>query len=156
QHIRLAYANWRVIWKYDVLIEKCVTLKYVDSIRFGVHCTLQSGVYFYGSRRGTPVVIGDHVVVAANCMLLGEGGLEIGDTSHIGPHVVITTQFGDSNTDMINPAAQLKYLPIRIGRGCWIGSGAVIMPGTVLGDRCIVAPNSVVFGVWKDDTKLMG
>jgi serine acetyltransferase len=156
QHLRLAMTNWKVMWRYDVLIEKAVTLKYVDSLRFGDHCTIQSGAYLYGSRQGNPVTFGKHVVVSANCMILGEGGLEVGDFTHLGPLVTITSQFGDSHTEMTNASPKVKYLPIRIGRGCWIGAGAVIMPGTVLGDSCLVAPNSVVFGVWKENIKLMG
>jgi acetyltransferase-like isoleucine patch superfamily enzyme len=33
---------------------------------------------------------------------------------------------------------------IRIGRGCWIGFGSVILPGVVLGDHTVVGANSVV------------
>jgi acetyltransferase-like isoleucine patch superfamily enzyme len=155
-HVRLASANWKLMWRYDVLIEKGVTAKYIDSIRFGTHCTVQSGAYLYGSRQGNPVVFGDHVVVSAHSIILGEAGVEIGAATHLGPHVVITSQFGDPRSDMTAPQAQLKYIPVKLGRGCWIGAGAVIMPGTVLGDCCIVAPNSVVYGMWGDDVKLAG
>jgi acetyltransferase-like isoleucine patch superfamily enzyme len=50
----------------------------------------------------------------------------------------------------------MRYAPVAIGRGCWIGIGAAIMPGAQLGDKCIVAPNSVVFGRWPDETHLSG
>ena len=73
-----------------------------------------------------------------------------------GPRVVVTTQYGDSDSDMLQQDASLKYLPVRIGKGCWIGSGSVIMPGAVLGDRCIVAPNSVVYGNWPAGVRLSG
>ena len=33
---------------------------------------------------------------------------------------------------------------ITIGRGCWIGVGAVILDGVTLGDHCVVAAGSVV------------
>ena len=34
--------------------------------------------------------------------------------------------------------------PIRIGKNCWIGAGAAILPGVELGDNTIVGANSVV------------
>jgi acetyltransferase-like isoleucine patch superfamily enzyme len=50
----------------------------------------------------------------------------------------------------------IKTLPISVGRGCWIGSGAVLMPGTKLGDGSVVAPNSVVYGSFGAGVKLSG
>ena len=34
--------------------------------------------------------------------------------------------------------------PIQIGDHCWIGTNAVLLAGTVLGDRCVVGAGSVV------------
>ncbi|MBI4196750.1 MAG: sugar O-acetyltransferase, partial [Deltaproteobacteria bacterium] len=34
--------------------------------------------------------------------------------------------------------------PVRLKRGCWIGVGAVIMPGVTIGQNAIVAANAVV------------
>jgi acetyltransferase-like isoleucine patch superfamily enzyme len=154
--IRLGAQLLKLMYRHDVLVEWAVTVKYVDSISFGRHCTLQSGVYLYGSRSGRSVTFGDSVAVSSGGMLLGEGGLDVGDYTHFGPRVVVTTQYGDSDSDMLQQDASLKYLPVRIGKGCWIGSGSVIMPGAVLGDRCIVAPNSVVYGNWPAGARLSG
>jgi len=154
--IKLELQLLKLMYRYDVLIEKAVTVKYVDSMVFGVHCTLQSGVYVYGSKSGNQVYFGDHVAVSGGGILLGEGGLYLDDFIHLGPRVVVTSQYGDSNSEMCQPDAVLKYAPVKMGKGCWIGSGSVVMPGTTLGDRCIVAPNSVVFGHWGDDTMLAG
>jgi acetyltransferase-like isoleucine patch superfamily enzyme len=153
---RLRRQLFLLAWRHDVLIERAVTVKYVDSIAIGRHCTLQSGVYLYGSRGGNRVEIGNFVAIGAGGMLLGEGGLRIGDYTHFGPRVVITTQYGDPASDKLMPDAVLKYAPVSIGKGCWLGAGSVIMPGAVLGDCCTVAPNSVVFGTWGDNVTLAG
>ncbi len=154
--LRLALTNLRVAARWDVLLEKGVTFKYAETVSFGSHCTVQSSVYVYGSRSGKRVELAHHVVLAAGCVVLGEGGLHIGPYTHLGPGVVLTTQYGDSTTEMMRESVQLKTRAVRVGAGCWVGSRSVLMPGVVLGDRCIVAPGSVVFGEWPDDTTLSG
>jgi acetyltransferase-like isoleucine patch superfamily enzyme len=154
--LRLFWQVAVLVRRFDVLVEKAVTVKYVESIRIGCHCTLQSGVYLYGSRSGNTVTFGNYVAIGGGGMLLGEGGLTIGDFTHLGPRVVITTQYGDSGAERMQPHAALKYAPVKLGRGCWIGAGSVIMPGSNLGDGCIVTPNSVVFGMWRAGTVLSG
>ncbi len=154
--LRLAWQVFLLMRRHDVLVEKAVTVKYVDSIRIGRHCTLQSGVYLYGSRSGNTVAFGDYVAIGGGGILLGEGGLSISDYTHLGPRVVITTQYGDSSAERMQADAVLKYAPVKLGRGCWVGAGSVIMPGSNLGDGCVVAPNSVVFGTWPAGTVLGG
>lgn len=154
--LRLALATVKVAMRHDVLLEKGVTLKYVEALRFGVHVTLQSGAYLYGSRSGNLVVVGDHVVIAAGSMVLGEGGVEIGAFTHLGPGVVVTSQYGDATMPMATPSPVLKTAPVRIGRGSWIGSRSVIMPGATLGERCVVAPGSVVYGRFADGATISG
>lgn len=153
---RLLWHNLRMMWRYDVLLESAVTMKYVESIEFGRHTTVQSGCYVYGSRFGHRVRFGDHTVLAPGVIVLGDGGFHLGDYSHLGPRVVVTTQYGDSRSDRLSPHTTLKYAAVSIGRGSWIGSGSVVMPGTTLGECCIVAPNSVVYGRWPDNTSLAG
>jgi acetyltransferase-like isoleucine patch superfamily enzyme len=154
--LRLAWQNLQIAARYDVLLEPGVTLKYIDTITFGIHTTVQSGAYIYGSRKGASVSFGDHVVVAAGAIVLGEGGVTVGEFTHLGPHVVVTSQYGDSTAEMLTASPTVRTDPVHIGRGSWIGSGAVVMPGARLGDRCVVAPGSVVYGRWPDDTKLAG
>jgi acetyltransferase-like isoleucine patch superfamily enzyme len=153
---KLLLNNIKIAYKYDVLIEKSVTIKYINSITFGKKCTLQSGVYLYGSRNGEKVNFGDNVVIGMNSVILGDGGVNIDDGTHFGPNVVLTTQYGDRDKTNDYSNVVLKYLSIKIGKGVWIGSGSVIMPGTIIGDYCSVAPNSVVYGKWGDNLNLIG
>lgn len=160
KNLRHALRIWatkvEVAARFDVLLEPAVVIKHPARLSFGRKCTLQAGSYVYGSRSGADVVFGDWVVVAAGAMVLGEGGVRVGDGTHLGPHVVVTSQYGDARGERITDSPTVKTKPIVIGRGCWIGSGAVIMPGVVLGDRCTVAPGSVVYGRFPDDSTLAG
>jgi acetyltransferase-like isoleucine patch superfamily enzyme len=69
-----------------------------------------------------------------------KNGIEIGDHTNIGPNVGIIS----ANHDFIDNERYSDDQPIRIGAFCWIGMGAVILPGTVLGDHTIVGANAVV------------
>ena len=77
----------------------------------------------------------------------GLGRLSIGDYFHSGEDILILTQ----NHNYKNPAV-LPYddviVPrdVCIGAYVWIGSRAMILPGTELGDGCIVQGGAVVSG----------
>jgi len=46
--------------------------------------------------------------------------------------------------------------PVRIGRSCWIGSGAIILPGVTLGDDVIVGAGAVVTKSLGDGVTIAG
>jgi lipopolysaccharide O-acetyltransferase len=45
---------------------------------------------------------------------------------------------------------------ISIGKNCWIGDGAVILAGTVIGDNCVIGANSVVKGKFSSNQIIAG
>lgn len=67
------------------------------------------------------------------------GKIYIGDYTQIGPNVGLIA----ANHDVYDNS---NHLPgeVRIGQYCWIGMGAVILPGVVLGDFTIVGAGSIV------------
>jgi len=79
-------------------------------------------------------------LLSGGCYIQGGNGIEIGDRPIFGPGVkIISANHGKS--DLRN---WTKDRPIRIGRDCWIGANAVILPGVHLGDRVIVGAGAVV------------
>ena len=77
--------------------------------------------------------------IMPGCYITGRGGLIIGDYTQIAPNVVIVT----SNHDVFDTRKHITA-PIKIGKYCWIGAGATILPGVELGDFTIVAAGAVV------------
>jgi acetyltransferase-like isoleucine patch superfamily enzyme len=73
------------------------------------------------------------------CYIQGKGGIVIGDYTQIAPNVIIVS----ANHDLYDSREHVLK-PIQIGKYCWIGAGAKIMPGVQLGDWTIVAAGSVV------------
>ena len=91
------------------------------------------------------IEIGKYTRVGDQCHLDGEGGIAIGDGSILAPRVVILTSSHHYQvSDMLPYNIEDKKMPVRIGRGCWIGWGAQILPGVVIEDGAIVAMGAVV------------
>ena len=86
--------------------------------------------------RGKNVFPGDSPGVYINAV----NGVTIGDYTNIGPNVGIIS----SNHDFINNDEHVKKEPIIIGRFCWMGMGAVILPGVQLADFTIVGAGAIV------------
>ena len=61
---------------------------------------------------------------------------------------------GDSTTGPGYPGRRVRYERVRIGRGSWIGEGAVIMAD--VGPRCIISAGSVVTKTVPQDTTAIG
>lgn len=75
-----------------------------------------------------------------NCYIQANNGIEVGDYTNLGPGVGLIS----ANHDPLDNSKHLPAPPIRIGRNCWIGMNAVILPGVTLGDRTIVGAGAIV------------
>lgn len=86
--------------------------------------------------RGKGVWPGDspHVYINAT------NGVTVGDYTNIGPGVTIASV----NHDFVDNRIQIPAEPVQIGRFCWIGANACILPEVVLGDFTIVGAGAVV------------
>jgi acetyltransferase-like isoleucine patch superfamily enzyme len=69
-----------------------------------------------------------------------DGVIAIGKGTHIANNSCLVT----TNHDLRNPDLHSKGKDIKIGESCWIGFGAIILPGVNLGDHTVVAAGSVV------------
>lgn len=86
--------------------------------------------------RGKGVYPGDSPGVYINA----NNGIRIGDYTNIGPNVGLIS----SNHDHVNNDLQVPCKGIDIGRFCWMGMGAVILPEVQLGDFTIVGAGAIV------------
>lgn len=86
---------------------------------------------------------GKNVYVNFNLTMVDDTHIYVGDGTLIAPNVVIATA-----GHPIDPALRGKRLQynasVRIGKNCWIGSGALIMPGVTIGDDTVIGAGSVV------------
>ncbi len=103
------------------------------------------------------IQIGDDVVISQNVHITSGGKLEIGTRSLILANVFITNidhEYQELGTHVVKQKLIIKET--KIGDNCFIGMGAAIMAGTILGKQCVVGANAVVRGQFPDYCVLAG
>ncbi len=86
------------------------------------------------------------------CYVDGIEKIEIGDYTQIGPNVGLLS----TNHDLYDNRISVSKGPIIIGKYCWLGMGARILPGVKLGDYTIVGANAVVTKSFEDGYCVLG
>lgn len=90
---------------------------------------------------GKNIHLGKGVFINAGCKFQDQGGIFIGDNCLIGHDTVIATL----NHGMLpEERGDLIPSPVHIGKGVWIGSGSIILPGVTIGDNAVIGAGSVV------------
>lgn len=117
------------------------------NVSIGKHARIQAIKEWLGSTYEPEIIIGDDVSIEQRLHLIAASKLMIGNNSTISFDVMITDV--DHQYEMIDVDISKQPLNVsqtEIGEYCFIGSGAKILAGTVLGKQCIVGANSVVRG----------
>lgn len=112
-----------------------------DAKRVGKGCYYLDQIVWLN---GEFIELGDRVGFNHGCYVNGYGGLTIGDRSLVGPCSLIHT--ANHETDPSKPILEQGWIkqPVSIGKDCWIGMGATIVPGVSIADGVIVGAGSVV------------
>lgn len=100
---------------------------------------------------GVNIHVGKECFVNYNSTFLDVAPITLGDGVWVGASVTLATPMHPFvaeerlNADYPDGRHDLEYaLPITIGSGCWICSGAVICGGVTIGENSIVAAGAVV------------
>lgn len=92
---------------------------------------------------GAHVHFGKNVYANFNLTLVDDTHIYVGDYTMIGPNVTIATAGHPILPELREKGYQFN-MPVHIGKNCWIGAGAVILPGITIGDNVVVGAGSVV------------
>lgn len=103
---------------------------------------------------GYNIYCGENVFFNVNCVALDVTKITIGSNVFFGPGVHLYTATHPSDHSKRRTLESGK--PITIGDDCWIGGGALILPGITIGNRCIVGAGSVVTKDVPDDSMVAG
>lgn len=115
----------------------------VEDIRFGL-CEPITFDYGFSTR------IGHDVFINHNATFNDNGGITIGDYTMVGHNCSFYTAVHPLDAESrvyALPTDTEKWeraLPITIGKRCWIGGNAVVLPGVTIGDDVVIGAGSVV------------
>lgn len=133
------------LWLANFFVQRILRVN--GRIRWMVHFT---------SSVGGDIQIGRNVwksfAISGGCYIQGINGIRIGDDTLFAPGVKMIS----ANHDVNNMEGWTKTGPIVIGKHCWIGANAVILPGVVLGDDVVVGAGAVVTKNVPDNTVVAG
>ena len=107
----------------------------------GENCYLEPP--FHSNWGGRNIHFGNNVYGNFNLTLVDDTHIYVGDNTMFGPNVTVATAGHPINAKLREKGYQYNA-PVSIGKNCWIGAGALIMPGVTIGDNVVIGAGSVV------------
>ena len=98
---------------------------------------------FHSNFGGAHVHFGKNVYANFNLTCVDDTHIYVGDYTMFGPNVIVATA-GHPILPELREKGYQYNMPIHIGKNCWIGAGAIILPGITIGDNVVVGAGSVV------------
>ncbi len=103
---------------------------------------------------GRNIYLGNNVSINMNCTFVDCNQIVIGDNVLIASNVQLYTATHpvelaerltpDWNGETGEYFCRTYALPIKIGNGCWLGGGVIVLPGVTIGDGSVIGAGSVV------------
>lgn len=133
------------LFRYNQLMpsqqaEKTALLKEMFA-EIGEGCYIETP--FHSNFGGRHVHFGKNVYANFNLTLVDDTDIYVGDYTMIGPGVTIATAGHPIQPELRRKGMQYN-IPVHIGKNCWIGAGAIILPGVTIGDNSVIGAGSVV------------
>lgn len=98
---------------------------------------------FHSNWGGRHVHFGKNVYANFNLTLVDDTHIYVGDYTMFGPNVTVATAGHPINPELRKKGYQYNA-PVKIGNNCWIGAGAIIVPGVTIGNNVVIGAGSVV------------
>ena len=92
---------------------------------------------------GRHVHFGKKIYANFNLTLVDDTHIYVGDYTMFGPNVTIATA-GHPILPALRIQAYQYNASVRIGKNCWIGAGAILVPGVAIGDNTVIGAGSIV------------
>ena len=122
-------------------MDKRQTLMKEMFAEIGENCYIEPP--FHANWGGRHVHFGKNVYANFGLTMVDDTHIYVGDYTLFAPNVVVATAGHPIDPEL--RARGLQYnAAVHIGKNCWIGAGALIMPGVTIGDNTVIGAGSVV------------
>lgn len=98
---------------------------------------------FHANFGGRHIHFGKNVYANFNLTCVDDTHIYVDDYTMIGPNVTIATAAHPILPELREKGYQYNA-PVHIGKNCWIGAGAIILPGITVGDNSVIGAGSIV------------
>lgn len=154
---KLFYSNAKLIC-YPIYMRGKKSFVYGKNLNIGYGCRFD----LINTSKKT-LYVGDNCEIGDYCHFVATDKVEIGDNFLCASKVFISdTNHGRykgeiCSTPFETPNKRTLYSEsVKIGKNVWVGDNVVILPGTKIGDGCVVGANAVVSGKYEDNCILAG
>lgn len=104
------------------------------------------------------IKIGNNVAIEQNVQIVSmTSKVSIGNDVTIAANVFISNvnhNYTNISRSVMDQGDTIR--DTKIGDGCFLGYGSVLLPGTILGQHCIVGSNAMLNGTYDDYTVIVG
>ncbi len=107
----------------------------------GENCYIEPPLY--SNWGGRHVHFGNNFYANFGLTLVDDTHIYVGDYTMFGPHVTVATA-GHPILPSLREKGYQYNAPVHIGKNCWIGAGAIFVPGVTIGDNTVIGAGSVV------------
>ena len=110
---------------------------------------------FHSNFGGKHVHFGKMVYANFNLTLVDDTHIYVGDYTMFGPNVTVATA-GHPILPELREQAYQYNMSVSIGKCCWIGAGAIILPGVSIGDNVVIGAVCIMPGVTIGKCSIIG
>jgi acetyltransferase-like isoleucine patch superfamily enzyme len=105
-----------------------------------------------GATRGGRLAVGDRTFINQGASVVASLDIDIGSDVRIGDFVAVY----DTDHHPLDQDTPTRATAVRIEDNVWLGRGAVVLPGVVIGRHAVVAAGSVVTSDVSAETMVAG
>jgi len=110
---------------------------------------------FHSNFGGHHVHFGSHIYANFNLTLVDDTHIYVGSRTMFGPNVTVATA-GHPILPELRAQGYQYNAPIHIGKNCWFGAGAIVLPGITIGNNVVVGAGSIVTKNLPDNVVAVG
>jgi acetyltransferase-like isoleucine patch superfamily enzyme len=132
-----------------------LSVKGPGEVVFGDNVALWSRVNAWTYAPDARLTAGDNVMMSGTKFACARE-IRIGSDSILADASIYDTDFHSTRADRRSPSAPIRVAPVVIGNNVWVAAGAILLPGTTIGENSVVGAAAVCMRSFPPDKVILG